>query len=135
MDVITVSTYTSPILLSFTTRLEQTLDMPGFDIIPMDIMPTGVSQSTSIISGVLKQVATPAKPQGSVGGLTNANALATRGDLGGDEALGVLGGGLMGMVLVGQRTLLFTHSAVVGWGTSPAAITSQDGCNTVSHLA
>ena len=40
------------------------------------------------------------KPQGGVGGLTNANALASRGDLSGDEALGVLGGGLNGLVLV-----------------------------------
>ena len=135
MDVITVSTYTSPVSSSFTTRLEQMLDMLGFDIIPMDIVPTGVSRSTSISSGVLKQVATPAKPQGGVGGLTNANALASRGDLGGDEALGVLGGGLMGMVLVGRRTLLFARGTVVGWGTSPAAITGLDGCNTVSHPA
>ena len=77
------------------------LDMPGFNTIPMDIMPSGMSWSTSKSSGVLKQGATPAKPRGSVGGLTNANALAGRRDLGGDEALGVLGGGLMGMVLVG----------------------------------
>ena len=94
----------------------------------------GVSWSTSTSSGVLKQAAIPAKPRGGVGGLTNANALAGGGDLGGDEALGVLGGGLMGLVLVGQRTLLFTHNAMVGWGTSPAAITGWDGCNTVFHL-
>ena len=134
MDVVTVSRYTSPISLSFTTQLEQMLDMLGFNTIPMDIAPTGVSRSTSTSSGVLKQVATPVKPLGSVGGLTNANALAGGGDLGGDEALGVLGGGLMGMVLVGRRTLLFTCGAVVGWGTSPAAITGWDRCNTVSHL-
>ena len=54
------------------------LDMPGFDTIPMDITPTGMSRSTSTSSGVLKQAATPAKAQGSVGGLTNANALASR---------------------------------------------------------
>ena len=108
--------------------------MPGFDTIPMVIALTGVFRSTSTSSRVLKQVATPAKPQGSEGGLTNANALASRGDLGGDEVLGVLGGGLKGMVLVGRRTLLFACSTVVGWGTSPAAITGQDGCNIVSHL-
>ena len=99
------------------------LDMPGFNTLPMDIAPIGMSRSTSTSSGVLKQVATPAKPWGGVGGLTNANALAGWGDLGGDEALGVLGGGLMGMVLVGGRTLLFARGAAVGWGTSPVAIT------------
>ena len=69
-----------------------------------------------------------------MGGLTNANALAGGGDLGGDEALGVSGGGLNGMVLVVQRTLLFARSTVVGWGTSPAAITGQEGCNIVFNL-
>ena len=70
-----------------------------------------------------------------MGGLTNANALAGGGDLGGDEALGALGGGLKGLVLVGLRTLFFAHGAVVGWGGSPAAITGWDGCNTMSHPA
>ena len=51
------------------------------------------------------------------------------------KSWGFLGGGLIGMVLVGQRTLLFTHGTAVGWGTSPAAITGWDRCNTVSHLA
>ena len=88
MEVITVSRYTSPVVSSFTTLLELMLKRPGFDTIPMDIAPTGMSQSTSTSSGVLKQVATLAKPRGSVGGLTNANALAGRGDFGGDESLG-----------------------------------------------
>ena len=67
--------------------------------------------STSTSSRVLKQAATPAKLQEhGVGGLTNANALASGGDLSRDEALGLLGGGLNGMVLVVRRTLLFTHS-------------------------
>ena len=110
------------------------LNMPGFDTIPMAIMLTGMFWSTSTSSRVLKQAATPVKLPGSVGGLPNANALAGGGGLGGDEALGVLGGGLNGMVLVVQRTLLFTHSAVVGWGTSPAAIMGQEGCNIVFHL-
>ena len=128
-----VSRYTSPISSSFTTRLEEMLNMPGFDTIPMAITLTGMFWSTSTSSRVLKQAATPAKPQGSVGGLTNANALASGGDLSGDEALGVLGGGLNGMVLVVQRTLLFACGAVVGWGTSPVAITGWEGCNIVFH--
>ena len=108
--------------------------MLGFDTIPTAIVLTGVFWSISTGSGVLKQAATPAKPQGGVGGLTNANALASGGDLDGDEALGVLGGGLNRVVLVVRRTLLFACSAVVGWGTSPVAITSWEGCNIVFHL-
>ena len=108
IDVIMVSRYTSPVSLSFTTRLEEMLDMPGFDTIPRAITLTGMFWFTSTSSRVLKQAATPVKLQGSVGGLTNANALASGGDLCGDEALGVLGGGLNGVVLVVQRTLLFT---------------------------
>ena len=133
MDVVMVSRYTSPVSSSFTTRLEEMLDMLGFDTIPMAITFTGVFWSTSTSSRVLKQAATPVKLLGSVGGLTNANALASRGDLGGDEALGVSGGGLNGMVLVVRRTLLFAHGTVVGRGTSPAAITGQEGCNIVFH--
>ena len=129
-----VSRYTSPVSSSFTTRLEETLDMPVFDTIPTAIALTGVFWSTSTSSGILKQAATPVKPRGGVGGLTNANALASGRDLGGDEALGVLGGGLNRMVLVVQRTLLFARGTVVGQGTSPAAITGREGCNIVSHL-
>ena len=101
MDVVMVSRYTSPIVLSFTTWLELTLERPGFDTIPMDIVPTGISQSTSTSSGVLKQVTTPVKPRGSVGGLTNTSVLAGGGDFGGHRALGGLDDGLMEIVLVG----------------------------------
>ena len=95
-----VSKYTSPIVSSFTTQLELTLERPGFDSIPMDTMPTGIPWSTSTSSGVFKQVTTPARPLGGVGSLTNASVLAGGGDLGGIEAFGVLGGGLTGIVLV-----------------------------------
>ena len=88
MEVITVSRYTNPRVSSFTTQLELMLKRPGPDTIPMDIVPTGISQSTSTSSGVLKQVTTPAKPQGGVDGLTKASVLAGRGDFGGDGALG-----------------------------------------------
>ena len=93
--------------------------MPGFNTIPTAIALTGVFWSTSTSSGVLKQAATSVKPQGGVGGLTNANTLASGGDLSGDKALGALGSGLKGMVLVGLRTLFFTRVAVVGWGGFP----------------
>ena len=135
MDIVTVSKYTRPFLSSLTTQLEQTFNMPGSDMTPMVTTLVGVSWSTSTSSGVLKQVVTPAKPCGSVGGLTSANALAGGGDLGGDEALGVFVGGLKGMVLMGHRTLHFTCGTAVGGRTSPVAITGWDGCKTVSHLA
>ena len=102
MDIVTVSKYTRPFSSSFTTQLEQTLDMPGSDMAPRVTTLAGVSWSTSTSSGVLKQVVTLVKPRGSVGGLTNANALAGRGDLGWDEALGDFGDGLKGMVLMGS---------------------------------
>ena len=135
MDIVTVSKYTRPFSSSLTTQLEQTLDMLGSDMAPMVTTLVGVSWSTSTSSRVLKQAVTPAKPCGGVGSLTNANALAGGGDLGRDEALGDFGDGLKGLVLIGHRTLCFTCGAAVGGGTSPAAITSWDGCKTVSHLA
>ena len=100
MEVIMVSRYTSPVVSSFTTQLEVTLERPGLNTITMDIVPTGISQSTSISSGVLKQATTPSKPRGSVGGLTNASVLAGVGDFGGDGAFGGLDGGLMEVVQV-----------------------------------
>ena len=100
MEVIMVSRYTSPVVSSFTTRLELTLKRLGFDTIPMDIGPTGIPWSTSTSSGVFKQVTTLVKPRGSVGSLTSANVLAGGGDLGGNGAFGGLGGGLMEIVLL-----------------------------------
>ena len=100
MEVIMVSRYTSPVVSSFTTQLELMLKRPGFDTIPMDIVPTGISWSTSTRSGVFKQATTPVKPQGSVGSLTNASALAGGGDFGGDGAFVGLGDGLMEIVLM-----------------------------------
>ena len=95
-----VSRYTSPMVSSFTTWLELMLKRPGLDTIPMDIVPTGISWSTSSSSGVLKQAVTLVKPWGGVGGLTNASALAGGGDFGGDGAFGGLDGGLMEVVWV-----------------------------------
>ena len=120
MEVIMVSKYTSPVVLSFTTRLELTLKRPGLDTIPMDIVPTGISQSTSTSSGVLKQATTPAKPQGGVGSLTNASVLAGGGDFGGDGAFRGLDGGLMEVVGVRLKgSSLFSIGAVVSWGGFP----------------
>ena len=62
MEVIMVSRYTSPVVSSFTTWLELTLERLGLDTIPMDIVPTGISQSTSTCSSVFKQAVTPVKP-------------------------------------------------------------------------
>ena len=69
-----------------------------------------------------------------MGGLTNASVLAGRGDFGGNGAFGDLDGGPMEVVWASWRALLFTHSAAVSWGISPAATTGQEGCATVSHL-
>ena len=101
MEVVTVSKYTNPMVSSFTTQLELTLERPGFDTIPMDMVPIGVSPSTSTSSGVLKHATTPAKPQGGVGGLTNASVLAGGGDFGGNRAFEDLDGGPMEVVWVG----------------------------------
>ena len=100
IEVITVSRYTSPVVSSFTTWLELKLKSPGLNTIPMDIVPTGISWSTSTSSGVLKQATTLAKPRGGVGGLTNASVLAGGGDFGGTGAFMGLDGGLTEVVWV-----------------------------------
>ena len=95
-----VSRYTGPVVSSFTTRFQLMLERLGLDTIPMDIVPTGISQFTSTSSSVFKQAATLGKPQGSVGGLINARALAGMGDFIGKGALRGLNSGLMGIVWV-----------------------------------
>ena len=93
-----MSMYTSPIVLSLTTWLELTLEMPGVVTSPMDIVPTGISQPTSTTSGVFRQAITPAKPWGRVGGHLNANALAGGGDASGNRAFDKQSGRLIGIV-------------------------------------
>ena len=88
MEVIMVSMYTSPVMSSWTTWLELTLEMPGVNTSPMDIEPMGISQPTSMTSGVFRQAVTPVKPRGGVGSHFNANALAGGGDAGGNGAFG-----------------------------------------------
>ena len=100
MEVVTVSMYTSPIVSSLTTQLELTLEMPGVDTNPMDMVPTGISHPTSMTSGVFRQALTLAKPQGRVGGHFNANALAGGGDAGSNGAFDKQSGGLIGIVRV-----------------------------------
>ena len=95
MEVIMVSRNTSAMVLSFTTWLELMLKRPGLE----DIVPTGISWSTSSSSGVLKQAVTPVKPWGSVGGLLMP-VLWLAGRFCGNGAFGGLDGGLMEVVQV-----------------------------------
>ena len=106
-EVVMVSMYTSPIVSSWTTWLEFTLEMPGVDTSPMDIEPTGVSWPTSMTSGVFRQAITLVKPWGRVGSLFNANALAGGGDAGSNGAFGRQSGRIIGIVRVSCRVLPF----------------------------
>ena len=55
MEVVMVSRYTSPMVLSITTQLELMLKRLGFDTIPMDIVPTGVSSLPPQVPGFLSR--------------------------------------------------------------------------------
>ena len=72
--VVTVSMWTSPIVSSFITLVELTLEMPGVATNPIDIGPTDISLLICMISGALRQDVTSVNPLGGVGGLTKANA-------------------------------------------------------------
>ena len=133
-EVVMVSMYTSPIVSSWTTWLELTLEMPGVDTSPMDIEPTGISWPTSMTSGVFRQAVTLVKPWGGVGGCFNANVLAGGGDAGGNGAFGRQSSGIIGIVLVSCWVLPFAFGFVAGLGISLVANTSWDGCNIFSHL-
>ena len=78
MEVVMVSTYVMPVILSFTMQLELTLEIPGVTTSLMGMSPMGVSRSTSTSSGVHKQAITPEKPCGRVGGCTSSTACVNR---------------------------------------------------------
>ena len=88
---------------------------------PMDIVPTGVSQPTSMNSGVFRQAIIQAKPQGRVGSCFNANALAGGGDGGGDGAFDKQSDGFIRIVQVSCQAIPLTFGIVDGWGISLAA--------------
>ena len=135
MEVVMVSMYTSPIVSSLTTWLELTLEMQGVNTSPMDIEPTGISQPTSMTSGVFRQAITPVKPEGGVGGCFNANALAGGGDASGNRAFDKQSGRIIGIVRASCQVLPFNFGIVAGSGISPVANTGWDWCNIFSHLA
>ena len=65
-EVVIISTYVMPVMSSFMTWLELTLDIPGaspIDMVPMDT------------SSIFKQAVTPSKPHGRVEGFTGATAV------------------------------------------------------------
>ena len=134
-EVVTVSTYTSPVVSSLTMWLELTLEMPGVVTNPMDIVPMGISQPTSTTSGVFRHAITLAKPWGGVGGCLNANALAGGGDGSGNRAFDMQCGGFIGIIRVSCWVIPLTLGIVDDWGISPAANTGWDGCIIFSHLA
>ena len=98
MKVVTVSTYTSPVVLSLTMQLELILKMPGVVTNPMDTVPMGISQPTSTTSGVFRHAVTLAKPWGRVGGHLNTNALVGGGDGGCDGAFVMQSGRFIGII-------------------------------------
>ena len=134
-EVVMVSMYTSPVMLSLITWLELTLIMPGVNTSPMDTMPTGISWLISMTSGILRQAVTLAKPQGRVGSCLNTNNSAGGGDAGGNEAFDRQSGQFIGIVCMSCQDIPFNFGLTAGWAISPAANTSQDGHSTLSHPA
>ena len=121
MEVVTVSMYTSPIMSSWTTQLELTLEMPGVNTSLMDIEPTGISRPTSTTSGVFRQAVTLVKPWGRVGSHFNANALAGGEDAGSNGAFGKQSCRIIGIVRVSCLILPFNFGMVAGLGISPGS--------------
>ena len=64
-EVVIVSTYVTPVMLSFMIQLELTLDIPG--ACPMDTVPADTSS-------IFKQAVTTLKPHSGVEGFTSATA-------------------------------------------------------------
>ena len=111
------------------------LAIPGAAKSPMDVVPTGASSSTSTNSGAHRQVVTPEKLHGGVGSHMSTKACVNGQGWSGVGALGRETGGFMGIIWETCLDPTFNLGVLVGWGISPAATTSQDGCNTFSHPA
>ena len=84
-------------------------------------------------SGIFKQAATSMKPHDGVGGLTNTKAFGGREGSDGEGAFGWKTGDLPGIIHESRRDLPLGLEIWFGLGISPAAITSQGGCSTLSH--
>ena len=78
-EVVIVSTYVTPVMLSFMIRLELTLDIPGAG--PMDMAPVDTSS-------IFKQAITPLKLCGGVEGFTGGTAFADGEGSDGEGSLG-----------------------------------------------
>ena len=108
------------------------LEIPRAITSPIDRVPMGTSWSNSKRSGIFRQAVTPTKPCGGVGGLTSANALPGGEDSGREGASGRWIGDLTGAIRKSSWDLPLGLKVQVGWGVSPAVITGQDGCSTLS---
>ena len=114
-------------MLSLTMQLELTLEMPGVDTSPIDMAPMGISQPTSMTSGVFRQAITLAKPWGRVGGHLNAKSLAGGGDASGNGAFNKQSGGIIGIVQVSCLVLPFDFGILAGLGISLVATLARMG--------
>ena len=78
MEVVMVSMYVMPVILSFTMWLELMLEIPGVTISLMGMVPMGTSRSTSMNSGICKQAINLEKPCSGVGSCMSAKACVDR---------------------------------------------------------
>ena len=122
-EVVIISTYVMPVMLSFMTWLELRLDIPGaspIDMVPMDT------------SCIFKQAVTPSKLHGRVEGFTGDTTVVDGEGLDRECTSGRWMGDFTGFIWVYRWDLPLGLEIWVGWGVSPVAITGQDGCNTLS---
>ena len=98
MEVVTVSTYVTPVALSLTMQLVLTVEILGATTTPMGMVPRGSSRATSTSSGICRQAVTPAKPCSRISGHMSANACTSEEGLGGVEAFGREAGGFTGKI-------------------------------------
>ena len=74
MEVVTVSIYVTPVVLSLVMWLVLMVEILGVTTTPMDMVPRGASEAIPNSSGVHRQAVTPVKPHGGVVGHMTSNA-------------------------------------------------------------
>ena len=96
MEAVMVSIYIDPVVSSWMTLLELTLEIPVVVTILIDITSMDVSQLVHVGSSISKQATTSVPPWGGLDGCSTINAFIGE-DVGGEGVFGKQTGGLMGI--------------------------------------
>ena len=114
MEVVTMSTYVTPVTSSLMVQLMLMVEILGVATIPMGIASWGASEAISNGSSVHRQAVTPVKLHGGVIGQMTANTHTGEEGLGGVGVSGRGTGGFDGLASGAKLVLLLASGPLMG---------------------